>query len=92
MKIAFNTGRTYTAEGQRIAAALLENGDIVFNDIDRCIFGTITAGGFTLEEVISLNCFTQKGIMADYDANRYADTMNQELRNELQTLAQSITN
>jgi hypothetical protein len=89
-KLAFNTGRTYTAKGQRIAAALLDNGDIVFNDIDRTICGTISAAGLTLEEVISMNCFTKAGIMADYDANRYTDTMNQQLRNELQTIAESI--
>ena len=91
MKIrAFRTGRIYTAKGQRIAAALLDNGDIVFNDIDRNIFGTIAANGLTLEEVITMNCFTEAGIMADYDANRYTDTHNAELRNQLQTIAQTL--
>tara|TARA_R110002126_G_scaffold79236_1_gene196773 strand:+ start:350 stop:631 length:282 start_codon:yes stop_codon:yes gene_type:complete len=90
--LAFNTGRTYTAEGQRIAAGLLDNGDIVFNDIDRTICGTIAANGLTLDEVINFNCFTQAAVMADYDANRYTDGLAAEIRTQLQTLAQSLTN
>lgn len=35
--ITFNTGRTYTECGQRIAAAKLENGCIVMVDYDRHI-------------------------------------------------------
>lgn len=35
--IKFNTGRTYTEFGQRIAAAKLENGCIIMVDIDRHI-------------------------------------------------------
>lgn len=88
--LAFNTGRTYTPQGQRIAAALLSNGNIVFNDIDRTICGTIDAGGLTIDEVIALNCFTQRAIMEDYDANRYTDTMNQELRAKLHDLAAAL--
>lgn len=88
--LAFNTGRTYTANGQRLGCALLDDGSIVFNDIDRGIFGTVDAGGLTLDDVITLNCFTQRAIMQDYDANRYTDTMNQELRDQLRALAETI--
>lgn len=90
--LAFNTGRTYTAQGQRIAAALLDNGNIVFNDIDRTISGTIDAGGLTLEDIEALQCFIPRAILADYDANRYTDGLNQELRATLHALAESITN
>lgn len=55
--IAFNTGRTYTECGQRIAARQLESGHIVMLDIDRhidCMFTDLTE-------------FNQTGIMWDYD-------------------------
>ena len=55
--IAFNTGRTYTECGQRIAARQLESGHIVMLDIDRgidCLFTDLTP-------------FNQSGIMSDYD-------------------------
>lgn len=35
--LAFNTGRTYTTEGQRIAAKRLDGGAIIMLDIDRGI-------------------------------------------------------
>lgn len=59
--LKFNTGRGYTDKGQRIAAALLDNGDIYFVDIDRMIDGLITGGAFT-----------QRGIMAGYDSGSYS--------------------
>lgn len=89
--LAFNTGRTYTANGQRLGCALLDNGNIVFNDIDRGIFGIIDAGGLTLEDLEALNCFSQKVIMEDYDANRYSDNQNPELRDQLRALAETIS-
>ena len=55
--ISFNTGRTYTEFGQRIAARQLESGHIVMIDIDRhidCMFTDLTE-------------FNQTGIMWDYD-------------------------
>jgi hypothetical protein len=55
--IVFNTGRTYTDEGQRIAARRLESGHIVMLDIDRhidCMFTDLTD-------------FNQESIMRDYD-------------------------
>jgi hypothetical protein len=88
--LAFNTGRTYTPNGQRLACALLDTGAIVFNDIDRGIFGTIYTPGLTLEEVLTMGFFRQAPIMADYDANQYTETHNPELREELRALAESI--
>lgn len=88
--LAFNTGRTYTPQGQRIAAALLDDGAIVFNDIDRGIFGTISTPGLTLDDVLTLGWFKPQTILADYDANLYTDTMNQELRAKLHDLAAAL--
>lgn len=57
--IAFNTGRTYTEHGQRIAAHRLESGHIVMIDIDRHIDYIFT----------DLTPFTPAGILKDYDSN-----------------------
>ena len=56
--IHFNTGRQYSANGQRIAAALLDNGSIIFVDIDRGLEYIIPAGAAR---------FNQSSIMAAYD-------------------------
>jgi hypothetical protein len=56
--LAFNTGRQYSAAGQRIAAGLLDDGDILFVDIDRGLEYLIPA---------SVSNFTQAAIMAAYD-------------------------
>ncbi len=57
--ITFNTGRTYTEFGQRIAATKLESGHIVMLDIDRHIDVLIPAQ-------VDL---TQRDIMWAYDNN-----------------------
>jgi hypothetical protein len=89
--LKFNTGRAYTKEGQRIAAALLDNGNIVFFDIDRGICGTIDAGGLSIGDIKNLNCFTQRGILEDYDANRYTDApTNSDLAHQLRELALTV--
>jgi hypothetical protein len=56
--LAFNTGRQYSENGQRIAAGLLDDGDILFVDIDRGLEYVIPAGAVS---------FTQAAIMAAYD-------------------------
>lgn len=40
--ISFQTGRIYSKDGQRIAAARIEGGHIAFLDLDRHIQGVIT--------------------------------------------------
>jgi hypothetical protein len=75
MILKFNTGREYTKNGQRIAATLQENGDIVFVDVDRQIDGVISAGALTCEDVLAFGCFTQRGIMESYDRNEYAGAL-----------------
>jgi hypothetical protein len=70
--IAFNTGRGYSREGQRIVAKLLSiDADehmpsyrFAFADLDRGIYGRATAWG----------SFDQKTIMAAYDAGGYEGT------------------
>jgi hypothetical protein len=55
--ISFNTGRGYTEAGQRIAATQLDDGRVLFVDIDRGI-----------EYVTSAPCdFNQRAIMRAYD-------------------------
>ena len=40
----FNTGNLYTAQGQRIVAVQFTDGTVSFEDLDRCVSGTITDG------------------------------------------------
>ena len=56
--LAFNTGRQYSEAGQRIAAGLLDDGSILFVDIDRGLEYVIPEGAVS---------FTQAAIMAAYD-------------------------
>jgi len=56
--LAFNTGRQYSEAGQRIAAGLLDDGGIIFVDIDRGLEYLIAPGAAR---------FTQAAIMAAYD-------------------------
>jgi hypothetical protein len=58
--ITFNTGRKYTAEGQRIAAAQVD-GKTYFVDADRYISGV-----FTKPVVL-----TERAVLAAYDAGDY---------------------
>lgn len=76
--IKFNTGRQYSDNGQRIAAALLENGDIIFVDIDRGLEYLIPAGSAR---------FTQSSIMAAYDRGGLEWCNGHELINQLTNLA-----
>ena len=57
--IAWNTGRGYTAHGQRIAAAQLSDGTVAFSDIDRGI-DYVTTGPCAL---------TRDAVMQAYDYN-----------------------
>ena len=57
--IAFNTGRTYTEFGQRIAARKLDNGIVAMLDIDRGI-------NYLLPASVEL---TQRDVMRAYDNN-----------------------
>jgi len=67
--ITFNTGRKYTAEGQRIAAAVVD-GRTYFVDADRCIDGVFM-------ESVEL---TERAVLAAYDAGFFHMTFNPVLR------------
>jgi hypothetical protein len=45
----FNTGRLYSASGQRIAGAVLDDGAIAFLDFDRQVDGYVAPGFFADE-------------------------------------------
>lgn len=59
--LKFNTGRDYSAHGQRIAATQLETGQIIFVDVDRHIDVMLPAGVQ----------FNQTDIMRFYDLGAY---------------------
>ena len=88
--LKFNTGREYTKNGQRIAAALQDNGDIIFVDVDRQIDGVISAGALTCDDVLALGCFTQRAIMASYDQNQYNGAVDRSMLQQLRDAAASI--
>jgi hypothetical protein len=83
--ISFNTGRGYTAHGQRIAATQLPDGSVAFCDIDRGI-DYITTGPCDL---------TQSAVMSAYDHNRtegswYALPDGYAIKAELQAAARAV--
>jgi hypothetical protein len=90
--LSFNTGRTYTPKGQRLACALLDSGDIVFVDVDRNVYGTIQANGLTRDEMLTFGQFTQNAIMSDYDQSKYANDLsaNETIVQQLTAIAQTI--
>lgn len=65
----FNTGRHYTASGQRISATLYEDGAVTFFDHDRRIDGEISAEN--LQDVI----VDKVSVLRAYDAGLYTSTM-----------------
>ncbi len=61
--ISFNTGRPYSADGQRIAAGQLDDGRVLFVDLDRRL-SYVTATPCELEPA---------AVMRAYDANDTID-------------------
>ena len=95
--LKFNTQRMYTDKGQRIAAALLDNGDIYFSDIDRHIDGTISANGLTRDEILGFNLFSRAEIMRAYDHSEWNMGCGQldfeaerDLRQKLNAIAKTL--
>lgn len=64
--ISFNTGRLYTANGQRITATLHDDGVVTFFDHSRGVYGE-----FTLPEYVP---FTKDIVMFNYIRNRHRNT------------------
>jgi hypothetical protein len=77
----WNTGRLYTAEGQRIIAEVTATG-VHFYDMSRGVGGTVALPTYsTLSDTYSV----RQHVMAAYDHNRYAST--EESRNLFLRLA-----
>lgn len=66
--IKFQTGRHYTEHGQRIAAALLDDGRIYFVDVDRDIDGILSADA---ADILEFGLFSRRDILSMYDAGQY---------------------
>lgn len=62
-RIQFNTGRCYTAQGQRIVALLHEDGVVTFRDHDRMIAGEYTPA--------HPEAFGASQVLRRYDSNQY---------------------
>ena len=87
-KLVFNTGRGYTAKGQRIAAAQLDCGRVFFVDIDRGItYATAAPCELTQRDVMTAydynDTISEMTAISDFDARR-------QLIAELEALAASI--
>jgi hypothetical protein len=85
MQIKFNTGRQYTSNGQRIAARLLDNGDVVFVDADRQIEGRIAV---LCDRDFVASIFNRAYVMDAYDSGAYSESqIDRELTRELRAIA-----
>lgn len=71
--IAWNTGRGYSAHGQRIAATMLEDGRIAFVDVDRHISGVTREAFMGRDETPVNRRRLQAFVMRDYDNCAYDD-------------------
>src|SRR5262245_26411080 len=66
-RIQFNTGRKYTADGQRIVATRRDDGTVTFHDIDRLITGELRCKATEAE-------FTKENVLSEYDRLQYDNT------------------
>jgi hypothetical protein len=66
MEIKFNTGRSYTAEGQVIRAKVCADGSIIFADDSRAVDGRIAAPAFPPKDEAGLRAL----VMQAYDHNQ----------------------
>lgn len=70
---AWNTGRWYSAHGQRIAAVVLESGRVAFMDIDRNISGATRHEFMGRSENPLNHRRLQAFVMREYDNGAYDD-------------------
>lgn len=77
--IAWQTDRWYSEAGQRVAAALTDDGRIVFLDYDRGIDGEMPMPVKYFNGAIPLEASLRDHIMDEYDHGRYAHTNEREL-------------
>lgn len=69
---AWNTGRHYTAAGQRVAAGYTTEGDVYFYDVDRMVCGKLLRP-ISFVELDVMGSSVQEYVMAQYDASNYED-------------------
>lgn len=90
---SFNTGRQYTAQGQRIAFSVIETdtdqstvaiSQVAFVDVDRMITGILNVFHHRDEQV------HQKDVLRSYDAGGYAWLSDQSLKDQLTAAATAI--
>lgn len=88
----WNTGRGYTANGQRIAAAALSDKSVIFADVDRGIRGKLLDH---IPEIYAGRLETADGlkkvVMEAYDANCY-EWEGIESREQMEALKQAAEN
>lgn len=73
--IHFNTGRKYTANGQRITATLHDDGVVTFFDHDRSVDGEYNLAALTGASGEDLELFHNQGaVMGEYDGMRAPNT------------------
>ncbi|RWJ03484.1 hypothetical protein [Mesorhizobium sp.] len=66
--IHFNTGRAYTANGQRITATLHDDGVVTFWDHDRMVHGEYHMG------LYDEDWLTKVDVMGIYDAGKHTNS------------------
>jgi hypothetical protein len=89
---AFNTGRTYTAKGQRIAYAEISRDDdphlplatVVFVDVDRHIDGLINVPAYPNEPV------SNRALLHAYDHGGYVYSADRALLAQLKAAAEAL--
>ena len=69
MKITFNTGRAYTAEGQIIVAKRVA-GAVLFRDLSRCVAGRIDVPE-GLEFLVDTPHDLERYVVSAYDGCQY---------------------
>ena len=77
--IAWQTGRFYSKEGQRVAAAFTDDGRIVFLDYDRGIDGEMPIPSRFFNGAKDISPQVRDYIMHEYDYGRYTHTNDREL-------------
>lgn len=65
--IAFNTGRAYSAAGQRIAATKLDDGRVLFVDHDRAL-EYVTSEPCVLAEYAIMGAYDHNDVVSVYSA------------------------
>lgn len=79
---AWNTKRGYSDKGQRIAAGILDDGRILFADVDRHIYGQVTRQ----TDIPPADLMLREFVMAAYDFGDWRDADSPGLSPEMDSL------